>query len=438
MKEAHGLNYKIVRYTILFILLPFICDAQALWRVIDHYEQGICTFGDTAYITAGHDEVSRFVMKIDLNTGDTIESLPFDATYDMTALIINKIDGTPIIIAREWANDRAKALYLDGSTAWEGDPDIIGLGQLGFQWYKPIDTTFIYYAEKGIRCINSENGRRVWWKWSFYEVGCAIDTANDLLYWQYQNIGGQNGQLSKIDALTGEVYDSVHVGVGTSGAWIPVYINDNYVSDKILTQWYTGSFFDCTIKLFDSDLNEVWSIGPENNDSLAFSYKSQFTYHEGTVYVPYGNGFIHPDGLPFASNKWRKIRAYNVTDGSLKWTCDLSADSTTMVQHMIVYNGFLYAFAESVPYDFRYYKIRLSDGAVLENNVYPYQVSACANPCISHGKLLIGGTGALKKTLIIKLNNCNNAQEQWQGAYGTQQGYMIQEKNSCNTKKIYK
>jgi hypothetical protein len=247
----------------------------------------------------------------------------------------------------------------------------------------------------GLHCINLENGEKLW---TFTNDGIdaviqgttpAVDQTNGFIYYQ------ANNRLYKINALNGAmIAKKVVASPAQVASGNTILVNDAH-GYHILTFWYTNSAYSGTIRCYDINLNLEWIVTGLNS-----TYKNCITYYDGVVFNGTGDNFGgDPETWYAGLQEDCKVIAYNIADGSVKWTTVLSDPVDKIYQAMgygvmqsIYCNGYLIVAQESARTDCptKILVLDASDGSIVKSYTASNWSGACGHPAFSYGRLFKG------------------------------------------------
>ncbi len=261
---------------------------------LDYYAQGGVALDGIAYFTStdgsrrpGVRKTEDFpaVVAFDINNFKTVKTYPFAQTYDSSPLVIQKKDGTWLVLAHEHKNRRTVAMNRDtAEVEWISESNQPGAYFFGYSCYMRQDGSklILMACTNGLHAMSSETGGDVWWvrKPSTGGITPCVDQTGGLIYYQC------NGQVLKIRAIDGQVLKSVDVAKpNTCISWNTVLVSDSH-GDFVATRWYGKPVWDSAIRVYDRDLNLVWE-----KTGLPNGKKDTLTYAEGNLVTGCGNGW---------------------------------------------------------------------------------------------------------------------------------------------------
>jgi len=420
---------------------------------LDYYAQGGVVLDGVAYFTStdgcrrpGVRKTADFpsVVAFDVDNFKTVRTYPFAQTYDSTPLVIQKKDGTWLVLAHEHKNQRTVAMNRDtAAVEWISEANQPGAYFFGYSYYVCQDGSklILMACVNGLHALSSETGEDVWWvrRPSTGGVTPCVDQTGGLVYYQC------NGQLLKLRAADGQVLKSVDVAKpNTCMSWNTVLVADSY-GEFVATRWYGKPTWDSAIRVYDKDLNLVWE-----KTGLPNGKKDTLTYAEGKLVTGSGNGWAKkrsegktpaPEPPPESRNwppqylqgfferynwtflyegdQWKHIAAYSISTGEVAWKCDLSQHDYTSIGNLPCFNGYLYGENGGwPPQTTKTFRINMSTGKLEEVFDYGRMITSCATHIIAHGKIL---SGDLWDDGIAVTRIADNSKAEWPGPFGDPQ-----------------
>jgi len=325
---------------------------------------------------------------IEMKTQEFIWEYPFNDIYDVTPLIEQMKDGTWIIMNLPRYEQCLQARSLaDGHLIWNSNNNINAFYGSGINLYTSADSNKYALASvgNGLHAISIEDGSELWHvpgDSTYYHAVPAVDQKNKLIYYQSKST------LKKIDAETGIVLDSVSTNRYST------HNNTLLVDDEygyfIVTLWIPeyNSLNYGLLSIYDKDLNLIW----EKTDVFTAELQST-TYFQGKLFVSQCPGYEYDIWKTRDESEYKKIRAFNISNGNVIWSSDLTKYSFTNILDYPYYDGYIYGITDNTGTDKDriYFKINAENG-IVEEVLYPrFQFSACATPVISNGLLAEGG-----------------------------------------------
>lgn len=408
------------------ILVALVLRMGASWvsaNDITGYCQGGIAQNGTVYVTGDHGagwwmglpEKSQtdypYVGSFNVTNGAAIQTYDFDDTYDSTPMLVQQTNGTWLIVAHEYMNERTVALNRDtGALVWTSPANQPGVYFFAYATYVRSDgITVILSANRyGLHALSAEDGTELWTiSNGGYDDGITpcVDQSAGFVYYQ------SHGQLHKINGETGAIVKSVAVSVQSQCVtWNTVLVDDAY-GKYIATYWIGAASWTVqwasAIRVYDADLNLVWE-----HKNLPHGKKHVLTYFDGKLTTGPGN-----DGAGgYTGNAWKRITAYHIADGSEAWTCDLSEylNANHFISSIPCFNGYLFADTQGYG-DNIIFKINASSGALEEVFRREAPASSCAQSFITHGKLFSGERFS-DRMLVTEI--ATNSFAEWSSAFG--------------------
>ncbi|MGA3328674.1 MAG: hypothetical protein ABSF45_29850 [Terriglobia bacterium] len=383
---------------------------------LDYYSQGGVVVDGVAYFTAD-DQSKRpgfrgkespdfpHVVAFGVDDYKIIRRYPVAKTYDSTPLVIQKGDGTWLVLAHEYQKARTLALARDtGKVQWMSVANQPGGYFFGYSYFQCADGSklILMACSNGLHAMSSETGRDVWWVKQDASGGITpcVDQANGWVFYQC------TGKVLKIRADDGKVLKWANV---THPAWV-VSWNTVLVNDScgyfVATRWYGNPEWDSAIRVFDKDLDLVWE-----KTKLPSGKKDTLTYSDGKLITGSGNTW----SKRYTGHDWKYIAAFAIADGRVIWKCDLANYEYNNILNIPYYNGFFYAETQdSPPNKSKVFRIHASDGRLAEVLEYGRPITSCAQCIIAHGRIL---SGDLWEDRIVVSKIAENSKADWPGPF---------------------
>ena len=420
---------------------------------LDYYAQGGVVLDAIAYFTStdgcrrpGVVKTANFpsVVAFDVHTFKTVRTYPFAQTYDSSPLLIQKRDGTWLVLAHEHKNRRTVAMNRDtAEVEWISADNEPGAYFFGYSYFNRQDGSKLVMmaCANGLHALSSETGEDVWWvkRSSTGGVTPCVDQSNGWVYYQC------NGELLKLHAADGRVLGSVEVAKpNTCMSWNTVLVDDSF-GNFVATRWYGKPVWDSAIRVYDKDLNLVWE-----KTGLPNGKKDTLTYADGKLVTGTGNGWAKkrregkvpaPEPPPesrnwppqylqgffdrynwrflYTGDRWKYVAAYSITTGEAVWKCDLSEYEYGSAGNWPYFNGYLYGENGGwPPHTTKSFRINASNGHLEEVFDYGRVITSCATHIIAHGMILSGDLWA-DRTVVTKIAEGSKAE--WRGPFGDPQ-----------------
>ncbi|MEX0643076.1 MAG: hypothetical protein WD468_10270 [Pirellulales bacterium] len=343
-----------------------------------------------------------------------MRSYPFAATYDSTPLVVQKRDGTWLVLAHEHENARTVAMNRDSAQVdWVSESNQPGNLFFGYSYFVQPDSSKLIFLAciNGLHAMSSESGQEVWWHRCRGTGGVTpcVDQANGWTYYQC------DGKLFKLSAATGDVLATVDVSEPHQCvSWNTVLVNDDY-GDFVATYWHGAPQWDSAIRVYDQDLKTVWE-----KTGLPIGRKATLTYTDGKLIAGCGN---HWDAN-YSGDEWKHVTAYEVQTGDTAWQCDLPLAARQYIANVPYLNGCLYA--ESQSFDSttpsQLFRINAANGTLQETLTYRHGICSCAPSIIAHGMLL---SGDVFGDHVIATRIAENSDCCWPGPFGDPQNNQM-------------
>lgn len=396
---------------------PVISDPSGLPSGVDGYSQGGVVVNGIAYFTADHSfskywkaDDFPFGVAFDLTNLRRIRTYAFADTYDSTPLVIQRLDGSWIIVAHEYLRRRSVALDRDtGEVVWISPDNQPGSYFFGYSYFVREDGSklLMVASTNGLHAISAESGEEVWWleRESTGGVTPAVDQAAGVVYYQ------RDGEMLKLRATDGEVLASAEVTVpNQTTSWNTVLVNDEH-GPLIATYWFglkgglgeRGTQWNAALRVYDPELNLVWERA-----QLPAPKKSTVTYAQGKLVVGTGG---HWAGR-YEGEAWKYLVAYDVETGDEAWRCDLRAHEFDFIMNAPYAYGSFYA--EASARSALLLRIDAATGELLDVLDYGAPLASCAQPCIARGMML---SGDLTRDAVVVTRLAEGCTADWAGPF---------------------
>lgn len=375
-----------------------------------------------AYFTAndysrlpGVTRTERFpcVVAFDIHSFRKIRSYPVTFTYDSSPLVLQRKDGTWLVIAHEHKRQRTIAVNRDtGRVEWTSKTNQPGAYFFGYSYYTRDDGSKLILAacRNGLHALSEKTGEEVWWvrQRSTGGVTPCVDQAGGMVFYQC------DGKLLKISAADGHVVGQIDVPAPNRCiSWNTVLVDDasgRYVA----TRWYGKPEWDSAIRVYDWDLKLMWE-----RTGLPNGKKDTLTYYDGKLVCGSGNGWAKG----YTGNDWKYIAAYGIADGRVVWKCDLSSFDYKAIANLVHFNGYLYGEnGGSPPQTTKCFRIDASTGQLVEVYDYGRMITSCATHIVARGKIL---SGDLWQDRIVATRIAENGSSDWPGPFGDPQRHTM-------------
>ncbi|MGM0493494.1 MAG: PQQ-binding-like beta-propeller repeat protein [Armatimonadota bacterium] len=388
----------------------------------DHYAQGGVVVDGIAYFLA--DRVFTPNLKapdfpygvaFDLETLWKIRTYAFEDTYDSSPLVVQRLDGSWIVIAHEYLRERTVALRREtGEVAWISPENQPGAYFFGYSYYVREDGSklLLQAATNGLHAISAEDGTEAWWLEAQTRGGAtpAVDQDAGVAYYQI------DGRVLKVRLADGAVLGSAEVGPPNSVvSWNTVLIDDRE-EPLVATYWFgfeggqgeKGMQWNAAVRVFDQNLSLVWE-----RTGLPAPKKSTITYAEGKVVVGTGGHWAGE----YEGEDWKYIIACDVATGEEAWRCDLREHDFKFIMNVPYAWGSFYAEATGKD-DARLFRIDAATGELLDIVQYDTPVGSCAPPIIARGLML---SGDLSRDGVVVTRLAEDSSADWPGPFGDPQ-----------------
>ena len=395
---------------------PLLLDASGSVSGLDFFSQGGVVVDGIAYFTAdfGCSKYSKgedfpFVVAFDTRTFKKIRTYPFKDTYDSSPLVVQKRDGTWLVIAHEHKMRRTVAMNRDtGKVEWIS-PNHPGTYFFAYSYYVRKDGSKLILAglPEGLYAFSGEDGKQVWRVECKGTGGITPCVDQDKGWVFYQN----DGKVMKISAATGEILKQTPVDrPSRCVSWNTILVNDSH-GYYVATYWLDFTDKDgktekltwnSALRVYDGDLNLVWEHNP-----VPGGKKSTITYAHGKLVMGSGN-----DRCRYKGTDWKFIPAYSIESGELLWKCDLSVHDYLAILNVPYHNGFFYA--ETIGRPGKVFRINASNGALEGVIDYGVGIGSCAPCIIARGMIL---SGDLVRDGIIATVIAEGSTADWPGPF---------------------
>jgi len=389
---------------------------------LDYYSQGGVVVDGVAYFTANDDSrlpgvvrTERFpcVVAFDVETFRKIRAYPFTFTYDSSPLVIQRRDGSWLVLAHEWKRQRTKAVQRDsGEVVWISEPNEPGAYFFGYSYYQLDDGSKLILAacRNGLHALSSETGEDVWWlrRRSTGGITPCVDQAGGVIFYQC------DGRLIKLRATDGHVLAETKVPPPNRCiSWNTVLVDDRY-GRYVATRWYGKPEWDSAIRVYDWDLKLLWE-----RTGLPNGKKDTLTYFDGKLVCGSGNGW----SKRYTGMAWKYIAAYSIADGREAWRCDLADIDYKAIANWVYFNGYLYGEnGGSPPQTTKCFRIDAGTGKLVELYDYGRMITSCATQIIAHGKIF---SGDLWQDRIVVTRVATGGRSDWPGPFADPQKHQM-------------
>ena len=396
---------------------PILEDPTGSDSGLDYFSQGGVVVDGIAYFTADQScskywkgKDYPFVVAFDVKTFKKIRTYPFQDTYDSSPLIVEKRDGTRLILAHEYKKERTVAMNCKtGEVEWISAANQPGAYFFGYSYYVREDNSKLIFmaCRNGLHALCSETGKDVWWveRKSTGGITPCVDQKRGWVFYQI------NRKIMKVRADDGKVLKETPVArPSTCISWNTILVDDahgyyvaTYWLDTLDKDGKTKKLtWNSAIRVYDADLNLVWERNP-----VAGGKKSTITYVHGKLVMGSGN-----DRCQYQGTDWKYIPAFSIKTGEFLWKCDLSEQEYGSILNVpYAYGSF---FAETCGTPGKMFRINASTGALQEVIDYGAAIGSCAPCIIAHGKIL---SGDLRRDGIVATLIAENAHGDWPGPF---------------------
>ncbi|MBI3945433.1 MAG: PQQ-binding-like beta-propeller repeat protein [Armatimonadetes bacterium] len=263
-------------------------------------------------------------------------------------------------------------------------------------------------SQKGLNAYNLDDGSLAW---RFCEPEMvmggtpAVDQGAGVLYYQTR------GRLWKANAADGKLIKAVTIPSKEPG---DVHTTATVLADDahgyhVICHYFASRAYGGSIRVYDADLNLIWKV-----EGLNTWLKAIPCYHDGVVYVGTGEAFQYPINHEWYRGRKEDARviAYRITDGSVKWKCEVDPEAmyrpeaNRSVDQVLYCNGYIIgasALGGGAEGSFaQLYVIDARTGALVRTYTHDARVGACGRSALSFGRLFRGDLTS-KSTTVFRL-----------------------------------
>lgn len=354
------------------------------------------------------------VNAFDIETFDLVKRYNFKYSYGTAPLVVQDSAGRWLVIGHETTFKRTRAFYRDSTdvVAWTSDTVHPGAGMVGLSYYTNLEgkLCILIPTTGGLYCVSANSGVELW---KYTSAGSlkspAVDQERGIIYYQYDN------GVAEISAEDGSGIRFIATNREGSYAGNTVLVNDGYGYFIVTAGYKDGAQGGEKLTVYDSTLNQIWV-----DSSLTLSKKCHIAYKNGKVFVAQGDGWMSS----YTDTSWRSVKAFDITDGTPLWTCDLSRFPIGGFQGGFVVDSFYYTttiygalFLDVNRWTF---KININTGALVDSIDYGYRGSSCGSAVISNGIMFNPNLDTLRNRVEpLKIGIGNKTD--WIGVYGDPQ-----------------
>ena len=272
-------------------------------------------------------------------------------------------------------------------------------------------------SDNGLHCLSLENGREIWYFAAISGDTPAVDQNQGFVYYQ------SNTRFWKLDARTGVQLDYVAVPSPAKATCTNTILIDDAHGYFLATIWSEQAMaYSGTIRVYDSDLDTVWTI-----TGLNTNWKATISYNDGLLFVGTGETFAYSYNWDWYGGELEDCRviAYNIADGSVEWTFEVDDTASYQlggrgIMNVIYCNGYLIAETQgggTAPVQlYEIYVLDASDGSLLKTyNTWAAKTSSCGVPCFSYGRLFSGDIIS-GDAIVTQLGT--GTKDDWESAFG--------------------
>ncbi|MFD0675700.1 MULTISPECIES: hypothetical protein [unclassified Paenibacillus] len=353
-----------------------------------------------------------YVAAFDIETLKVVQVYPFADTYDSSPIVIDKKDGTRLLLAHEHEYARTVAMRTDtAEIEWVSETNQPGSMFFGYSYYLKKDGAKLVLAsvKNGLHAMSLETGNDEWFVESRGGVTPCVDQKKGFIYYQ------TDGKLVKIDAETGMIVKTAIVGTPSSSiCWNTIWAEDEG-SCYVVTYWYSSELFGSAIRVYDPELSLIWE-----KKGLSLSKKATIAYHAGVLFAGCGDHWQKVDYLELEDDSWKKISAYQIRNGKVEWELDLREYGFTCIPNIIYCNGMLIAETQTNFRQLGYhiFVINAANGKLLNHYYNEMPANSCGVPLLSGGKWF---SGDLVSDSVLVTTIGSGQKTNWIGAFGNGQ-----------------
>lgn len=384
---------------------------------LKYYAQGGVVVDGVAYFTADdHFQLLHIatpddfpsVVAFDVTNYRKRTAYPIGRTYDSSPCVLQKKDGTWLVLGHEHEKARTVAVNRDtGKVEWVSPANQPGFYFFGYTWYELPDKSKIVLqaAPNGLHALSGETGEELWTVPARASGGVTpcVEQKRGWVFYQ------SNGKVWKINAHDGNVLATAAVPAPNACiSWATVLADDEH-GYAVATRWYGKPEWGTALRVYDADLRLRWE-----HTGLPGGKKDVLTYADGKLVGGAGNGWGK-----YTGDRWKEVVAYRIGDGRVAWRCDLKKYDFLAIPNAPYFQGHFYAESEGgPPYTSTVFRIRASDGALQEVLDTGEVVASCAPAIIAAGKLFSGDRLGDR---IVVTELARGATGDWPGAFGDPQ-----------------
>lgn len=392
-----------------------------------YYSQGGITSSNFAYFTGAKYTQNKdyikgkdfsYVVKFKLTPPfEKIREYTFEDTYDSSPFLIEGKKN--LIVAHEFRKHRTKALNeITGNIEWISEENQLGQLFFGYNIVESKEKKYLLGSfENGLHILNSENGneevfiKRV----SSGGVTPAVDNSTGDIFYQY------NGGILKYNINKRKIIKEVEVkGSNKSVCWNTIFVRDNY-GEHVISYWIgNDGYLDSCIRVYDTDLNLKWE-----RKNLPGGKKTTITYFQGKITHGIGN---HWNSKYDKDNSWKKIPIYDVKNGEMIFSVDVSEYNFKSILNIPVVNNIMFAETQDLVNNSTLFIVNGLTGNMLEVYNFDTPNTSCA-PSILSNNYFLSGDIHQDQINILKVLEGNNFE--WKGPFGE----LYTNTNSVNTRK---
>jgi len=327
--------------------------------------------------------ITPTIYQYDAADGTIIQQYDFSRTYGCSPIREETSGGLLLLITRSLTSFKLEARREDtAESVWNSTAIFdLSLGGLAAYHDDAGHTYAIATLSTGCAAVDIDDGS-LEWSHASDEVdntgpACTpvVDQDNDRLYYQSKN------NLYCLNATDGtEIWEADVVGYNSYYATMLVRddYNDNetWVVAHYRQAGATSHYIYC-YNATDDVGTQVWNV-------TGIGFDKGMTYYNGLV--------IMPDSVPATQGK--VIYAWNITDGSEVWSCDLSdynfeyfgTDSLAVDGRLIINTCDLAPYGPKLQ---RLFVINTENGELIDQRLMETPGSACGNPIAYNGMFLL-------------------------------------------------